>query len=357
MEKLNKVRQPWINTASSDTVFILMPPFLALLLVAMFPWQFKVSDEMPAVYWLMLIVFVDVAHVYSTLYRTYINPQEFKAKKSLLLTVPLFCYVISVLCYSIGSLFFWRLLAYLAVFHFIRQQYGIMRLYSRIKGYPRGFALIDSITIYAATIYPISFWHLNPDRNFTWFIEGDFFQVHSPFVSDFLAILYLAILVLYGTKEIFLVYKFKFLNLPRNILMLGTCLSWYFGIVYFNGDMAFTTLNVISHGIPYMALIWFFEKKRYDKEKPETSRIMRASFGKYGVILFILILASIAYAEEGLWDGLVWKEHIELFPAFSVLPKIEERQTLSLLIPLLALPQTTHYVLDGFIWKSKNKAN
>jgi hypothetical protein len=138
-------------------------------------------------------------------------------------------------------------------------------------------------------------------------------------------------------------------------LILGTALSWFFGIVYFNGDLAFTTLNVISHGIPYMALIWFFEKKKHTIRQPVTSKLLKVSFGKYGIVLFIFILFVLAYFEEGFWDGLVWKEHSGLFSPFAFLPQIEEKKLLSLLVPLLALPQATHYVLDGFIWRRQNK--
>ena len=351
MSKPPTFKQPWINSASSDMVFILMPPFLALLLVALFPQQFKESDEMPLMYWLVLIVFIDVAHVYSTLYRTYFNPLEYREKQSLLVSIPILCYVAGVIFYNIDAILFWRILAYLAVFHFIRQQYGFMRLYSRFENNSRLLSSIDSITIYASTIYPILFWHLNPNRNFNWLIDGDFLHYESRFLSDVGLALYLIILCIYLVKEVYTYLNFKKLNLPRNLLILGTALSWFFGIVYFNGDLAFTTLNVISHGIPYMALIWFFEKKKHTTNQNQTSKVLKVSFGRYGILVFIVILAVFAYFEEGLWDGLVWKEHSSFFSPFAFLPQIEEKKLLSLLVPLLALPQATHYVLDGFIWK------
>jgi hypothetical protein len=43
--------------------------------------------------------------------------------------VPLLGFAIGVALYSEGELVFWRALAYLAVFHFIRQQYGWVALY------------------------------------------------------------------------------------------------------------------------------------------------------------------------------------------------------------------------------------
>ncbi|MEJ6979000.1 hypothetical protein WG906_00970 [Pedobacter sp. P351] len=354
MKRIKAFKQPWINSAFSDSVFILMPPFLALFIVALFPQQFKESEEMPLIYWLVLIVFIDVAHVYSTLYRTYFNPSEYKEKQSLLISIPVLCYVTGVIFYTIDAFLFWRILAYLAVFHFIRQQYGFMRLYSRLEYKTRLYSLINSLTIYSSTLYPLLYWHLNPHRNFNWLIEGDFWQYKSQFLSDMGLVMYLAVLGMYLLKEAYLYHISKEVNIPRNLLVLGTALSWFFGIVYFNGDLAFTTLNVISHGIPYMALIWFFEKNKIQNNQKMTSSFLKVSFGKYDIVIFILILSVFAYFEEGLWDGLIWKEHSTIFRPFAFLPQIEEKKLLSLLVPLLALPQATHYVLDAFIWGRRN---
>ena len=82
---------------------------------------------------------------------------------------------------------------------------------------------------------------------------------------------------------------------------------------------------------------------------------MKLCFGRYGVFYFLLTLVVLAYFEEGLWDGLVWGDHPALFGPFTRLPQVSDHQFLSLLIPLLTLPQATHYVLDGFIWKSRHK--
>jgi len=310
---------------------------------------------MPLHYWLILVVFVDVAHVYSTLYRTYFNAGAMVQNLYLLTLIPLGCYVLGVIVYQLDALWFWRILAYLAVFHFIRQQYGFMRLYSREENVGKAFKLIDKIAVYTATIYPILYWHLKGDRNFNWFITGDFYYFSSPMLLQLSGWLYLAVIAAYVLKEAWALFGGNQFNLPRNLLVLGTFLSWYFGIVYFNGDMAFTTLNVISHGIPYMALIWFFEKKRHQKQSSVANKFLKLSFGHYGVILFVLVIVGFAYLEEGLWDGLVWREHEQVFGFFSHLPVIENGTLLTFLIPLLSLPQSTHYVLDGFIWRRAKK--
>src|SRR5215216_4092875 len=98
MQEVN-IKQPWIKSGLADGVFILSPPFIALFIVALFPAQFKNSDLMPVQYWVVLIVMIDVAHVYSTLYRTYFNPISFKQQRHLLVAIPLFCYIGGVVLY------------------------------------------------------------------------------------------------------------------------------------------------------------------------------------------------------------------------------------------------------------------
>ncbi len=345
------IKQPWLRSALVDGVFILFPPFLALGVVACFPKAFKSTSAMPLVYWVLLVVMIDVAHVYSTLYRTYFRSSAVK-QRPMLLVIPVLCYVVGVLLYAVDGLIYWRILAYLAVFHFIRQQYGFMRLYSREERPSKLCRYLDAFAIYTATIYPLLYWHLAGGRQFNWFVDRDFLIFKSDNLLQMSAYAYVLVLAAYITKELILWVRTQKINLPRNLIVIGTFVSWYFGIIYYNGDMAFTTLNVISHGIPYMALIWITEQQRVRNKSTNERALVKAVFKPYtGVIVFISGLILLAYVEEGLWDGLVWREHTSVFQIFNHLPLIHDSVALALLVPLLSLPQSTHYVLDGFIWR------
>lgn len=346
--------QPWIGNRWTDFLFILMPPFFCLLFIMLFPAIFQNQDGMSDAWWVALILLIDVAHVYITLYRTYFDPIAYKAHKNKLMVIPFVAFVAGVLLYSYHPLLFWRVLAYTAVFHFVRQQYGFMRIYSRKENSSRFFNLINTITIYTATIYPLVFWHLKADRKFNWFVEGDFLQVSA--TADLLTvctILYYLILIIYCVKEIFFSIQSNTINLPRNIVIAGTIASWYIGIVYFNGDMAFTLLNVVSHGIPYMALIWIYGKKNSNKIVTQKNNLLQWVYSRYGLLLFLGIIFLLAFVEEGLWDVTLWKEHTAVFSLFNWGNIKLSEALLTLIVPLLALPQITHYIIDGFIWKVK----
>ncbi len=69
-----------------------------------------------------------------------------------------------------------------------------------------------------------------------------------------------------------------------------------------------------------------------------------------GILIYIAILLALAFFEEYLWEITVWNEQFTIggsgiFETWHFL-----------LVPLLVVPQFTHYVLDGFIWKSKKEA-
>ncbi|HTH55432.1 MAG TPA: hypothetical protein VL728_05260 [Cyclobacteriaceae bacterium] len=137
-------------------------------------------------------------------------------------------------------------------------------------------------------------------------------------------------------------------NVPKNGVMLGTYLSWYAGIVLFHGDLVFTLMNVVAHGIPYMGLVWLYGTKK------DSSGF---SFGWSGVAIFVSTLLLFAYFEESLWDILVWKDHPTIFPFFTLAHPLTNSWILSFVVPLLVLPQLTHYVLDGFIWRFSKDGN
>lgn len=345
-------KQPWIGKPFTEITFILLPPFVSLAIIFLFPSLFKNSRDMPETAWIILILLIDVSHVYSTLYRTYFDPEALNRQRFLLWVIPVAGFVAGAMLYSLNSLYFWRILAYVAVFHFVRQQYGFMRVYSRKERTKRRFILTDKITIYTAAVYPMIYWHLSGPRNFNWFIENDFVFYKSQSLLTFFTFLYILILVVYVIKEALQITTTGRFNIPRISVITGTIISWYVGIVYFNGDMAFTLLNVVSHGIPYMALIWIFGKKTYTQPE-KGSRFLKLVFSRYGFIIFVLLITLFAVIEEGLWDMAVWKEHDALFNTAGLSRYILNDQLLSIIVPLLALPQITHYVLDGFIWKIK----
>lgn len=337
------MKQPWIHKPLTDSLFILAPAFVVTAIALGFHRELGAIEDAYSFYtWLFLIVFIDVAHVYATLFKTYFVRAEFQRRRTLLLTLPALSLGIGLILFSLGSMVFWTVLAYIAVFHFIRQQYGFMRLYSRYEDKTTLSVFLDNLFIYSAAGYPMLFWFCSPERRFNWFMQREFFRYESSQLLHLFGWAYAGILALY---VFYIGYKWKtehYFNVPKHAIIIGTGLSWYVGIVHFDNDLIFTLLNVVSHGIPYMALIYL---KEIDAKPRETLGTLGFLKGFSGLLLFLASLLIMAFLEEYAWDFMVWNDHFEVgdinFSRWSVL-----------IVPLLTVPQLTHYLLDGFIWKS-----
>jgi hypothetical protein len=337
--------QPWIHSPRIDVTFILAPALLATLVAL---WVVQGGHGTAGVSpwaWVLLVIGIDVAHVYGTLYRTYLDPVERHALSGWLIATPLGCWVAGVLLYNWSAGAFWTALAYVAVFHFVRQQYGFLMLYARDEhALPRACRLIDRTAIYGATLFPLLYWHTHLPRPFAWFIDGDFLALPQVLWRAAWP-LYVGVLAAYAVKELWLWRRRFAFNVPRNALIIGTAASWYVGIIVAAGDLVFTLTNVVAHGIPYVALTCIFARRRDQQRRARSWFVLR------WLPLAIALLVLLAFVEEGLWDGLVWREHLDAFPGFRWLPQVDASSALSLLVPLLAVPQMTHYVLDGVIWR------
>ncbi len=338
---------PWLFSAKTDLLTFGGSAIVALLLVAAgWPLGWLESD-IPDWLWVVSVLLIDVAHVYATGFRVYFDRAELRRRPWLYWLVPMMAFGIGAALYSEGSRLFWRTLAYVAVFHFVRQQYGWVALY-RAKANERGMLgrAIDSAAIYLATIYPLVFWHSH-SRRFSWFVSSDFVDV-PVLAEQILAPIYWSALGLYAARSAYRAIWLRQFNPGKDLVVATTALCWYVGIVGLNSDYAFTVTNVITHGVPYMVLVAWFQPAR----AVDSSTIVVERRSKLHWLRFVGVLWLLAYAEELLWDCGVWHDHSWLFgPAWNI------GDWDQVLVPLLAVPQITHYVLDGFIWRRRSNQN
>jgi hypothetical protein len=244
--------------------------------------------------------------------------------------------------HALAPTWFWTVLAYLAVFHFVRQAVGIGVLY-RARSGQRTRDLggrVERLALYAVTLFPVWWWHANLPRPFEWFVPGDFLGPVAQWTVLPAGGLAAAVLA----THVVLRLRSGVAAPGADLWLLATALVWLGGIVWSASDAAFTVSNVIAHGVPYLALVGIAGRRRWDR----TGRgpAAREWFRAPGWPLMLLPLLVLALAEEGLWDALVWHDHPQLFGAWE-----PPAWAAWAAVALLAVPQVTHYVLDGFIWK------
>lgn len=337
----------WLFSPSIDLTVFLGSAVASILLLFIGSNIGILQDDSPDWTWITTVLMIDVAHVWATTFRVYFDIEEVKNRLALYILVPIFGYLLGVALYSESALTFWRVLAYIAVFHFVRQQYGWVNLYRRKANETSRLTWwIDALTIYLASVYPLAFWMTQLPRNFEWFVPNDFISAPA-LVEKVIFPLYVLSLIIYFAKTIYLYFAEGFLNIGKDIVVATTAICWYVGIVYFNSDYAFTVTNVIIHGVPYFAIVYLYAKARRESAT-SFYRFLSSNW-----LIFLATLWALAYVEEFFWHRGVWHERLWLFGG-----EWEWTNDLkTFLVPLLALPQLTHYVLDGFVWRRKAMSN
>lgn len=343
---------PWLWSTRTDLAVFGGSAVAALVLVVLGQATGLTEEPLPDWAWLVFVVGVDVAHVWSTLFRTYLDREEVRSRLGLYAGVPLLAWVSGASLYLKSHLGFWRVVAYIAVFHFVRQQAGWMAVYRARGGERRRLdRVLDNWAVYAATLYPLVVWHCSEGRRFEWLYPGDFVVTTwlRPALEP-LGYAYAAVLAAFATRQVHLAIAERRIALGKCVVVATTAATWWVGIVATNSDWAFTVTNVVTHGVPYVALLWVYASKRRI-EAPATmgSRIVSA-----GLPTFLAILVGLGFAEEALWDRFVWHDREWLFGGAD-----GDRARLSglveaLVVSLLAVPQVTHYVLDAFLWRRRD---
>lgn len=329
----------WLFSPAIDLLAFGGSTVLSLLLLALGMKWGLLRQETPEWTWVVAILFVDVAHVWATGFRVYFVPAELKQRPWLYFLTPFLSWLIGVCVYWESEAWFWRCLAYLAVFHFVRQQAGWVLLYRARSGDAARFGRwIDLAAIYTATLWPLLWWHGHLPRSFWWFRTNDFATISS-LASSLTEPLYWLSLFAYCAKSIHQGCVHSQWRPGKDLVVASTAICWYLGIVYFNSDFAFTVTNVLIHGIPYIVLVHWY-RRRWTKELTAARPAWR-DWSVYLATIWVL-----AYTEELLWDRGVWHERSWLFGDGWNASQV-------LLVPLLAVPQLTHYILDGFLWKRR----
>ncbi len=335
----------WLFSPRVDLTVFLGAALLSMALL-LIGWQAGVlHSDSPDWIWIPAVLLIDIAHVWSTIFRVYLDADEMRRRPWLYAATPVIGWLVGVAIYSESPLLFWRLLAYLAVFHFVRQQYGWVNLYRARMGERDTLGRrFDTAVIYMATIFPLLYWHARIPREFWWFMPGDFVSLPG-LLAQIAEPIYWALMAAYVVRSARGWLRGAPTNPGKDMIVVTTAVCWYVGIVLFDSDYAFTVTNVVIHGVPYMALVYWYGKSRLDTGRG--GRAMRVF--RYGPWLFLAIVCGLGFLEELVWDRAVWQERGWFFGS-----AVDVGAWLTWLVPLLTVPQLTHYVLDGFVWKRRH---
>lgn len=294
------------------------------------------GEEVGVAGWLLFVVGVDVAHVWSTLWVSVLHGAQRRAHGALFAGLAAGLYLGGAALHgALGSAAFWRVVAYAACFHFVRQQIGWVHLARAKAGeFDRVGARLDAAVVALAALEPLAYWHVH-GRSFGWMIANDFVRLPAMTLAVVRAA-FAVVACVFLAREARAAWRGD-LHLGKLAVVLSTALGWHLAIEAWDSDLAFTAFNTTGHAAPYVYLV--ATRAEPDSLAGRSARTVPAALAFAGV------LVACALAEEGLWEALVWGEHG--FPE----PPAWARHLATAIVPLLVLPQVVHYALDAVVWR------
>lgn len=340
---MKPVERPWLFGPRVDMVAFLGTAMVSALFS--YGLSSRGSTEVSIGLWIILVLGIDVAHVWSTLFRLFAEDGARIKRTRLVWKIAAVSFSVAWLLASIDFQLFWRVMAYVAVWHFIRQQVGWGRLYNHRAQSAIWETRLDSLVLYALTLGPVIWWHARLPRPFRWFTERDFIEGLPELFASVSLVVVLGVFMTWLGAQVVLARRGQWFW-GRWGLVFATAIAWVGGIVFAPNDVTFTLMNVALHGVPYLLLLF-----RYQQSKTAGIGAFEKVTSKvWGVLVFIVVVWGLAYSEEWLWDQFVWQERSSIFPGtFEAL----SGAPLNFMVALLALPQLTHYMLDAFIWRTR----
>lgn len=336
-------RVPAIVSPAFDVGWFVAPGVVAAIAgVAIAAGDPTRADSVSPALWVVTVLLVDVAHVWASLYRTYLDPVARRLHRRRLIATPLLVGWLGFLVHLESPRAFWMVLAYVAIFHFVMQHVGFALLYVRKGGESRLDRRLVAAAVWAGTIAPVIWWHAHLPRAFTWFLPGDLLEGLPAAIGTLALVAEIPVLVAFVARRLALRRR-GHRNPLLVALVLLPALNWHLGIVLFDDDRVFTLTNVLLHGVPYLALVWLAGGR---------TRVGSALGGvrpwPVVVAAYYGLLVVLALGEEALWDRFVWHDRPELFGTGS---ELAHPVLTAAVVALLTVPQATHYVLDRFIWR------
>ncbi len=374
----------WILNARADLLFIIgsvLAGYLVFGMHAVLGWNMLLV-------WFIWVIVLDTPHFFATYSRTYLDSEERKYRKALLigsLGVFLIGPVAIVASYGLKSagaahfvipwLLFKITVSLWAYWHITRQHYGVMRLYHRKNDEHGGFdAKLDALVLYGCLLVPFgallarhhnSRMRVGLSRHIPQVPEwtgvsgaGQFVRAMSweHWVIGLTIACVVVLITAFILRQIYKVLMGEQLNLPK-ILFFFAVLPLHIYMCYTEhllttGLLTFTAIVTIYHDIQYLAIVWFYNRNRYG---PPTERKKRFGLAeKVTRKVWIWMGVAIVFGSIPVWGlGCL----INRIPICQTGPHLGDPTFLGqttwivFFVLLTAGLQMHHYILDQYIWR------
>ncbi len=262
----------WIVDARTDLVWFVLPVVTGYLCLYV-NVAFGVSSFL--IWWFWQVA-VNGPHFYATISRTYLDREERRERRALLLG--------SLAWFAVGPLAiwasirtrsmapfvaFWVFQVVWAYFHVVRQHYGFMALYQKLNGEPEGSANRADYWIFHVLMFgPVLAWFLRYPEFRDLLGWSALPSPAERIVLGLTVPVVAGAIVAYVVKEVLRYRQTGRVNVPKSallaayvpfhlVLLLNPTITGAYDILLFNAAVTF------PHNLQYVAIVWFHNRNRY----------------------------------------------------------------------------------------------
>lgn len=268
---------------------------------------------------LIAVAVLDAGHVYTTIWRTYLQANE-RSRTYVYLLMPIGFFVLFFSWVHFKWVYLGAFVTYVTAFHNIRQLLGISRWYQKLN---KQWSRISDIFLYLSCVFPFLIFHFrsnipNPQQ----YVQSELFLYPHPQIHQILLGIYGFLILVWVGFEAYRLFKYKDLTRTLSVFFAGV----FYGFALIKGQTLAQILFplIVSHGVSYLALMDF------------SMRRINPLIYK-GVLPIILLVITTAFfggfkywLEKVLLPGQPWQ---------------------AFFIAVILTPLFCHYAIDGFLWK------
>jgi hypothetical protein len=329
----------WIRSSTFDYTLIAGVAVLALAsgaVVVVWPASFPV------------VLFLDLwllgyHHVVSTFTRLSFDKQSLDEHRFLVFVLP---WLVLAATVAIGlTLGMWALATiylYWQWFHYTRQSYGLVRIYSRKAGDINSFdAKVRNWVVYLVPLWGIAFRsYQNPDR----FLGSEVFCI--PTTLSVVYVLATAALIAAGVWAVRLTWSAVRgqLHFALELYMLThlAIFAWSY-LVIPNVDHGWLVVNV-WHNAQYLLIVWMFNNNRFKSGVNDSHPFLSTLCQNhaFNIVCYLLVCLGVTFGVYGSLNGML------RLPPLAGIP-----------VAAMVVYQTInfhHYIVDSLIWKVRRKS-
>ncbi len=268
-----QMRAQWIMSPRDDAAWLILPALVGYLFIYL-----NGLGVSSLTLWWFWNVSVNGPHFFATISRTYLDPEEWRQRKALLIGSLGFLLLgpaVIALCLALESrgpfLAFWLFQAVWAYYHVMRQHFGFMALYQKRNGEAVGrdnaadFWIFNLLMLAPAVMWLAQYTELRAALGWPAGLSGSERQLQTV-----LGLVILAAVVALLAKEILGYRRTGRVNGPK-LLLLAAYVPLHMVLLLHptvapRADLLLVNAVItFPHSVQYLAFVWFYNRNRYGR--------------------------------------------------------------------------------------------